>query len=333
MINAKTETNSRNRRPLIINGILLVAVAGVMAFMLFPATEAVRVRNAFLLEPVKVTDFNWQPDQSPATFRLESREAPKNIQAGVRAILHAAPQSDWERALLLSQHLTRNAKGGGSIQGELGASYDFIVKKGKGYCADFTKVYLAMAHEAGIPARQWAFAFDGFGGHGHAIIEIYDRSQKKWMMLDVFNNIFAQDSSSGEILGAMEFREYLLGKRDNVAIRKAGEGRLGFPIESKLIDYYKRGVDQWYLWWANDVVTYNETPALVHARILGNSFEKLVAAIIGVHPTIQIVHTATNSDEVQRLERLRYTVTATIVVATLLSLSFMVLLVRYWRGR
>jgi hypothetical protein len=30
----------------------------------------------------------------------------------------------------------------------------------------FVKVYLALAHAAGITARQWAFSFDGFGGHG-----------------------------------------------------------------------------------------------------------------------------------------------------------------------
>lgn len=329
----RTDTAGRLRRALIINGMLLVVVAGIMASMLYPATEAVRVRNSFLVEPVKVTDFNWKPDQPPPSFRLETRAAPGNIQAGVRTLLQGAPQSDWEKALLLSEHLTKGAKGGGSIQSELGSSYDLIVNKGRGYCADFTKVFLAMAHAAGIPARQWAFAFDGFGGHGHALIEIYDRSRGKWMMLDVFNNIYALDAASGEILSAMEFREFLLGKRQGVSVRKAGEGRLGFPIEAKLIDYYKRGVDQWYLWWANDVVTYNDNPTLIQARILGNSVEKLAATIIGVHPTIQILHTATNTDEVQSLQRLRTKVTVTLVMAAILSLSFLILAVAWWRTR
>ncbi len=77
----------------------------------------------------------------------------------------------------------------------------------------------------------------------------------------------------------------------------------------------------------------NDNPTLIQARILGNSVEKLAATIIGVHPTIQILHTATNTDEVQSLQRLRTKVTVTLVMAAILSLSFLILAVAWWRTR
>ncbi len=43
--------------------------------------------------------------------------------------------------------------------------------------------------------RQWGFSFDGFGGHGHTVVEVYDRQRGKWLLLDVFNNFHAVDAS------------------------------------------------------------------------------------------------------------------------------------------
>jgi hypothetical protein len=53
-------------------------------------------------------------------------------------------------------------------------------------CASFTGLAIA----AGIPVRAWAFSFDGFGGHGHVWVEIWNRQLERWQLLDVFNNYY-----------------------------------------------------------------------------------------------------------------------------------------------
>ena len=54
-----------------------------------------------------------------------------------------------------------------------------------------------LAGAAGLTAREWGFSFDGFGGHGHALVEVYDRGLSKWVFLDVYNNIQALDAATG----------------------------------------------------------------------------------------------------------------------------------------
>ncbi len=328
--------NSRHRffaKTLLANLAGLLGASALLIYAIYPATDAVRVRNAFLVEAAGTNQFDWKPAAPPKTFRLESTRAPDNIRRAAHHVLEASPDSDWDRALLLAGKLTRNAKGGGAIQSDLATTYDLIADKGRGYCADFTKVFLAMANEAGIPVRQWAFSFDGFGGHGHALIEIFDRARGKWLMIDVFNNIYPVDALTEEPIGALEFRDYLMGKRANVKIRKAAAGKLGYEIEDKLLDYYRRGTDQWYLWWANDVATYNANPTLTVARKFGNSAEKLLATVIGVHPTIEIVRTPTNADAVRKLYSLKIGVTVLLGILALLSITFVILAILWHRAR
>lgn len=302
-----------------VSAALLIAILVWLAMTLYPSTEAVRLRNAFLVgaEAFPAEAFAWDPEHAPASFRLETRSAPANIRRGVETALQGAPASDWARALRLTEHLVRGARRGGAIQAELGTNYDRIVNEGRGYCADFTEVFLAMAHEAGIASRQWAFAFDGFGGHGHVLVEIFDRADGRWKMIDVFNNIYGVDVGTERVLSALEFREFIIGARQGVAIHKAVEGRLGIPVEARLLEYYRRGADQWYMWWANDVVTYNDNPTLARARVLGNTVEKLVATVIGAHPSIRILRTRTNAQEITNLATFRARVVAGMVAALL----------------
>lgn len=326
----------RRLRSLCLVSVALLAALGAWTVAtVHSATEAVRVRNAFLVEgePLPAAAFSWTPDQPPSGFRTESRAAPALIRQGVDEALRGAPPSDWARALRLTEHLVRGAKDGGGIQAELGETYEQIVRNGRGYCADFTEVFLAMAHEAGIAARQWAFAFDGFGGYGHVLVEIFDRADRRWKMIDVFNNIYAVDAASGRVLNALEFRDFIVGQRQGVEIRKAGAGRLGMPVEAKLLEYYRRGADQWYMWWANDVVTYNALPDLAAARRFGNTAEKVAATVLGLHPTIRILRTATNADEVAALDGLRQRVVLIVVAGTVLGVAVLVTGVLWLRAR
>lgn len=312
--------------------VCLLMLIGSLVPHLRPSTEAVRLRNALLFDQALAEDFNWTPQSVPASFATD-RTAPRTaLSDATKALLPAADESDWEKSLRIARHLVRNASRGGAAMSDLEGTYEIILQGG-GYCADFTTTFIAMARSAGIFAREWAFSFDGYGGHGHALIEVYDRSSQQWRMMDVFNNFYAVDTASGRPLSAQEFRQHVAAAGDGVTLLRIGPGREGFPNHESLYSYYRGGADQWYLWWGNAVYTYDASAA---TRLLGNlsrSAEQLGAIVLGVHPRIRALPTATNVPLREAAMRLRWQLLAKAVAGTLLTLLLVAQLAGRWRAR
>jgi hypothetical protein len=217
----------------------LLAVACVVGYVLaraYPATRAVRLRNALLLSPERGQDFAWTPPRFPPGFKAERLPATVEFRGIVTALHMDDLRGDWEKALALAAHLIECAGDLGPVRADPLTTYRAI-QNGYGYCADFVKAYLALAYTAGLTARQWGFSFDGFGGHGHTIVEVYDRQRRKWLFLDVFNNFHVVDSQSGEPLGALEYRESLLSASDTTRVVPNGPGRPGFRDREKGLEY------------------------------------------------------------------------------------------------
>jgi hypothetical protein len=286
------------------NLVAIALVLGVIARQLLPIGNATRVRNAFLLERGPIEDASWRPPAYPSGFRVEQTQPPTEFTAVVDQLGLDRIASDWEKALRLAGHLTERAQEKGPIQSGLITTYHRI-RQGYGYCADFTKVFLGLAHAAGLPVRQWSFSFDGFGGHGHVMVEVFDRQRERWLWIDVFNNFHAIDAESGEPLGALSFRESLLGHRARPQLVVNGAGRPGYTITEKAWDYYVRGAAQWYLWWGNDVVTNDKQPLVALANRVSGSLGQVVATALGTHPRIRIIETRENAQEVAAIVRLR----------------------------
>lgn len=282
----------------------MCVLAVIVASHARPASEATRLRNALLIQPGQDADFDWTPDNVPRDFRLDREVAPE-FAAIVGELGLASLQTDWARALALSEQLTSSASSGGAIQSDLRDTYDKI-RNGKGYCSDFTAVYLALAKASGLFAREWAFSFDGYGGHGHAFVEVFDRDRRKWNFIDVFNNFYVIDALTAEPLSALEFRAFLAGRHPSgVKIVRAGAGRFGFPSEKGLFEYYDAGVHQWYLWWGNAVFAYDSA---LPVRIFGSvsrALEQLSAIAFGVHPGFRPVPEPENLPLRDRMFRLR----------------------------
>lgn len=290
-----------------------------MLAQIFPPTRGIRVRNALLAHRAAVADFDWKPFSPPRTFRQENLPAPPVFAAAVaRLDLDSCP-NDWSRALRVAEYLASQARDLGPIQSDLETTHARILA-GYGYCADFTKVYLALAHAAGLFARQWAFSFDGFGGHGHTVVEIFDRARDKWIFLDVYNNFHVLDAATSEPLSALELRDVLLSGAREIVLRPNGSGRAGFPLEYKLFAYYRRGLQEWYLFGGNAVFSYEAHPLVRWAVRVSGSLGQIVATFLGVHPAIQILSTPENEATVQKLMALGRTFRAALIVFFVLGL-------------
>ena len=287
-----------------LNMLGITCVGAILLSQAWPATRAVRLRNALLVEPSTAADFDWAPPQFPPGFRNERLAPSATFAAVVKALGIDRIEGDWQKALALAGHLVERAEDKGAIRSDLDNAYRAI-RDGYGYCADFARVYLALAHAAGLTARQWSFSFNGFGGHGHVVIEVYDRQRGKWLFIDVYNNFHAVDETTSEPLSALEFRDEILGRRSPAAMRPNGPGRPGYVHDLKAREYYGRGAREWYLLWGNDVFTYESHSLVKWTARASSGLGRLVATVLGVHPRIRILESDDNSAEVGSIMRLK----------------------------
>jgi hypothetical protein len=279
----------------------------------------VRLRNALLAQPAGLGDFHWTPETVPSDFCLE-HGAPSQDFLAIAAGLDLEGLNDWQKAVRIAGHLAENAQDRGRLQDDPVASYHGI-RAGYGYCADFAKVFLALAHTVGLFARQWAFSFDGFGGHGHTVVEIFDRDRGEWLFLDPHNNFHVVDASDGEPLSALEFRDSLLGHRGPVRMVPNGPGRLGYMHEQKAFEYFRRGAAEWYLWWGNAVFSYYAHPVVRVAGRVSRTLAHLAAILVGVQPHIRIYPAEECRDAAQRLFALQRSLKVGAVGGLLLVIS------------
>jgi len=303
----------------------LAAIGALLAYTTWlasPPSEAARLRNALMLRLEDDVDFSWTPDTVPADFRKERLPASADYATIVQSLGVSEMGLDWDKARTLAAHLVMHAGDKGPIQSDLSTTYRRI-EQGYGYCADFVKVYLGLAHAAGLFARQWAFSFDGFGGHGHTFVEVFDRQRTRWIFIDVFNNFHATDTAGDGTLSALDFRDFATGKREGVAMRPNGPGRPGFIHEAKALDYYRRGAPEWYMWWGNAVFAYHAHPLVRVAGHVSRSLANAVAVVAGLQPKIRIYPVAENREQARRMFDLRRRLywIAAILLALLVSLA------------
>lgn len=281
----------------------LVMTAGALAWLAAPEGRAIRVRNAFLLRRGSEEDFAWTPAAPPTHYRAETAAPPAEIERALTDAGVMAMSDDWAKARAIVTMLVSHSRHPVAIRADLSTTFRGIVA-GSGYCADYVRVYLAAAAGAGLFCRQWAFSFDGFGGHGHTFVEVFDRQRGAWAFLDVHNNVYAVASGSQTPLSALELRRMIIASPSDVRFPRAGPGRVGFRHLDKLVEYYSRGVSEWYMWWGNDVISRESTALHSLGRFVGPLTHRLGSAM-GRLPAIVVLATPENNPRIVRMERLR----------------------------
>jgi hypothetical protein len=300
-------------------------------------TEAVRARNSLDFVVASEADLTWPATQTPKDFDLESGPIDPFFAEQVRRMNLAALPTDWERALAISRLILHNVKPneGGPIQSDLHTTYHRIVDQGDGYCADYVRLFRALATAAGMQVRAWAFSFDGFGGHGHIWVEIWNRQAERWQLLDVFNNVYFVDGDNSSPLSALAFRRALLAGSPTLRMRPLDPAaRPGYVHPEKAWAYYRRGLDEWYLNWGNTPFTYERSWVVRTLSPVSRAAAQFGALIEGIQPEPHLLATPDNERAIAALRRLRVHILAVgaATSAGLLALPSL-LIIRVRRGR
>lgn len=286
--------------------VLVVCVLSLVPY-LTSSTELVRMRNALLLVESSPADFTWTPVNVPSSFMQERGPIDPFFVDVVRQLRLEALPTDWDRALAISKHLLGSSPVlyGGPAMADLHGTYNLIVQKGEGYCGDFVDVFMAMAIAADMPVRAWAFSFDGFGGDGHIWPEIWNRQLGRWQLIDIFNNFYFYQKP-GVPLSALEFRQALLENDPTLKLTPMYPvARVGWVHEEKAWAYYRRGLNEWYLWWGNNLMTYDRALMVRMFSGWSRSLEQLGGIVQGVSLPMKILVTEVNQQQKHAMWRLR----------------------------
>lgn len=290
-----------------------------MAAIASPA-HGVLLRNSVLLLPGSpATD--WSPEQIPASFLREWREAPPAIRiAADLAVPRSAPaaplEDDFDSAVAIARFLGDNPRRGGAIRGSTVQALRRMREDGEGYCADYTQLVLALAHARGLSAREWGFGTDGFGA-AHAFNEVYSGRLGKWVFLDAFNAFYVVDAASGVPMSVKEFQSALLlgDPHARVGVVRISETGFGFRSDADALEYFRAGADYFYMFWGNNVFSYDANPVVGALSRISRPVEVLAAAAIGVQPRIVPVATDGNAREISRLGEIRAALLGALLVA------------------
>ncbi len=311
--------------------------AALAVFSLAPflteSTNVVKLRNALLLRDAQEVDFQWTPAEAPADFKWEQGPADPYFVAIAERLRLSEMPDDWTRATAISSHLLSSSGtmlSGGAIKSDLRRTYERITRDGDGYCGDFVRVFMAIAIAGGMQVRPWAFSFDGFGGHGHIWPEIWNRQAKRWQLVGVFNNYFYFEEP-GIPLSALEFRQALLEDSESLELAPLDpSARVGWKHEEKAWAYYRRGLPQWYMWWGNDVFTYERASLVRLFAGVSRPLEQFAGLVQDVSPQLQVLMTPENQPQVEAMVNLKHRVWSAIALFVLALTLLLVSLLR-WR--
>ena len=325
-------TMSQRRWPTWAAAAVLVLSPLTLAPHFASSTELAKLRNSMVFDEAPRTAFDFDPTRWPADFLLDHAAPEPYFIDAARPLQLNALTDDWSRALAISRHLLASQPrlSGSAIQAPLEETHRRIVQRGEGYCADFVRAFQALAATAGMPMRAWAFSFDGYGGHGHIVVEIWNRQQQRWQMLDLFNNVYYA-GADGQALGALAVRDgYLMSPASMHSLPLVPQARPGFRFEAKLREYYQRGLQEWYLWWGNNPFDYESAQAVRWLHPASRALAQLGGIAQGVQPRAVALITETNAERRAPMRRLAWQIR---IVAGLVLLSLAVLVWQSLRRR
>ena len=333
--------HTRSLRALRI-GIFTTAIAIVFTFGLLGTrivspTEQMRIRNSLILRVGVPSDFDWKPGNWPASFRVERGPLPASLPKK-ETLLHARnidTHSAWQTALELARHLASGPGLGSSIKSNTVESYYTILSENRGYCADYTQVFNGLAYAAGVAVREWGMTFDGYANDGHAFSEIFDPDRQKWIFLDTYYSFYIENPESGVPLSVLELRQALrsgeLEKR--LLVVPIDPIRFGFKIRENALNYYRRGADQFFLIFGNDVFTFDRNPVVRGLSVVSRTLAQGAAIVLGIYPKLVIIPSETNSRMIGDLQQRRNVFFKTVILVFILSVALAVEVIVYGRIR
>ena len=100
-----------------------------------------------------------------------------------------------------------------------------------------------------------------------------------------------------------------------------------FKTPDEALEYYARGSDQFFMFWGNNVFSFESNVLMQMLEGFPRSIEVMGAIALGVHPSIRLVETETNAEHIGALFAARRIFLAYFLVCIV---GFCTLLAQVW---
>ena len=231
--------------------------------------------------------------------------------------LACGEEGDWARALALVGMLVRHAKHEGGIRADL-ATLSRASSRGMG-TAPTTFAYTCRRTLRGPVLPPMGFFVRRIRRTWpHLRRGLRPAARERWAFVDVHNNVYAVLAGTDAPIDALSLRQALLARPLRSSSGAPAPGRLGFPHFDKLLDYYRRGAGEWYLWWGNDVITRDHRICTCALESVRSTCPRLGSAV-GLPPLVVIV-TADNEIAIARMQLCKGCACAVAILVALLAL-------------
>ena len=135
--------------------------------------------------------------------------------------------------------------------------------------------------------------------------------------MPVYNNDYFT-LGDGRPLSALEFRKAMKEQANALQRHRLDDGaRIGWPIEAKAWDYYRRGLPEWYQWRGSNVFSYDQAWPVRTFDKVSRSLEQLGAIATGIYPHLVVLSGPENKAAFESLRRLRWHLFAVMVIVPL----------------
>ncbi len=311
-------------------GMMGLIALGVVGYTL-SGKNGTLVRNSLVASALDEDQFSWLPGNEPADFLLEKRIPPQWFQSKFEASVSGDAEFVQIESAIRALHKQRFS--GKAIRKDLETTWALIEKSGRGYCADYSKLFNAMMLAADIPVREWALGHENFGS-GHTFNEVYLERLGKWVFVDAFNGMVVRDAVTGEPYSVLEFRQVVAERAfDRVAVQKYTNADDFFQTREEALNYYARSSDYFYLLWGNNVFSYEANPWIQRAASIAREAERLVAILLGEYPQIRMLSTQTNAAAITKIRLTRWGLMIALALEVILGLYLLVLARQWLRSR
>ena len=108
--------------------------------------------------------------------------------------------------------------------------------------------------------------------------------------------------------------------------------RFAFKTHEEALNYYRRGADQFFLVFGNDVFTYDRHPVVAGLGAVSGTLAQSVAIALGIYPKLVIVPSGTNRQMTEALHQRRNRFFGAAILILILSLALAIEVVIYRRA-
>jgi len=213
---------------LILFTLIIFIVDMVIGYFLFKSREFSHLAIWNILESKKKDDFYWHPENAPGYFRFEPPSGKISVFRDEIFPLTKNQDGEFKIALKAASHLmdicSRPNQQGRALKWDSPEGMLSQVKKGAAAnCFHRAILFSTYLSSLGIKSRLWALENDNFDAIAHSVNEVYIKSLKKWVFVDVMFGFYVTEG--GYPLSFLELRERLLNnKSGNILVKSIGDG-------------------------------------------------------------------------------------------------------------